>query len=185
MIGIWAGLHAAWLLARGRGDGVARLAPPPQQAAAMAARSFWALPLCLPAFLCLHLIGWTQAGPGAQPGLDFVRDLLGFGVGWLGFAVVMHRLAERLGRAAHWPLFITVWNWCNLLQFLMLVAAALPALLGLPAAVGETAWLVALGWALWLEWFATRLTLAVPGMVAAAVVVLDVSIGVLLSVLSA
>jgi hypothetical protein len=42
-----------------------------------------------------------------------------------------------------------------------------------------------LGWALWLEWFATRLTLAVPGMVAAAVVVLDVSIGVLLSVLGA
>jgi hypothetical protein len=176
-------LHAAWLLAWGRSDGVALLAPPPERAAALAARSFRALPLCLPAFLCLHLIGWAQAGPGVQPGLDFAHDLLGFVVGWLGFAVVTHGLAGRLGRAAHWPLFITLWNWCNLLQFLMLVAAALPALFGLPVVVAETAWLVALGWALWLEWFATRLTLAVPGTVAAALVLLDVSIGMALSAL--
>ena len=180
MIEALAGLHAVWLLACGRSDGVARLAPPPQQALGMAARSFWAMPLCLPAFLCLHLITWLQAGLGASPAEDFARDLAGFAVGWLAFAVITHRLAARLGRAAHWPLFVTVWNWCNLLQYLMLVLAALPSLLGLPDVVAETAWLVAIGWALWLEWFAARVTLAIPPLPAVAVVLLDVTIGLLL-----
>ena len=190
MIQALAGLQAAWLLARGRSEGAALLAPPPHggpapaEALAIAARSFWALPLCLPAFVCLHVIHWLEAGPSATPGKDFAFDLLGFGVGWLAFAVITHGQAARMGRAARWPCFIAVWNWCNVLQYLMLVLAALPALLGLPDFVAQTAWMVAIGWALWLEWFATRVTLAVPPLAAVAVVILDISIGLLLVTLT-
>ena len=80
-----------------------------------------------------------------------------------------------------WPRFITLWNWCNVVQYLMLVAAALPGLLGLPDVVGQTAWLVALGWALWLEWFMTGLALAIPAPMAATLVILDVAIGLIVA----
>ena len=45
----------------------------------------------------------------------------------------------------------------------------------------ETAWLVALGWALWLEWFAARLTLRLPGRTALALVLLDQALGLVVS----
>jgi hypothetical protein len=45
----------------------------------------------------------------------------------------------------------------------------------------QAAQLFGLGWALWLEWFAFRLTLGVGGLVAAGLVALDVAIGILLA----
>jgi len=100
--------------------------------------------------------------------------------GWVGFALLSHRLAGVLGRAPLWPRFIAVWNWCNVVQYLMLVVAGLPALLGLPELLAQTVWLVAMGWALWLEWYATRLALAIPGRSAMALVALDFALGVFL-----
>ena len=184
MTGALAGLQAAWLLARGRPEGARLLSVPPADALAAAARSFWAAPLCLPAFVCLHVIGWMESGLGAFPARGFALDLLGFVIGWAGFALLTRGLAARLGRQALWPGFITAWNWCNVLQYMLLVAAALASLLGLPDVVAETAWLAAMGWALWLEWFATRLTLAVPALTAVALVALDFSIGLMLVALT-
>lgn len=175
------GLQAALLLARGRADGLSVLGSPPD-AAAVARRSFWALVFCLPAFLCLHLLDQRAAG-GAVGGTarGFAAELLGFVIGWLGFALTSYEVAGLLGRREMWPQFITLWNWCNVVQYLMLVAAALPGLLGLPDILGQTAWLVALGWALWLEWFMTGLALSVPGPMAAMLVILDVTIGLIVA----
>jgi hypothetical protein len=179
------GLQAALLLARGRPEGMALLAAPPDQEMAQAARSFWALTLCLPAFLCLHLLDWAQIGMPAQPAISLAYDFAGYVIGWCAFALVSHRLAGKLGRAAAWPRFIAIWNWCNVIQYLMLVAAALPGLLGLPDLVGQAVWLFAMGWALWLEWYATRLALDIPGPPAAALVALDVALGLLMVALTA
>jgi threonine/homoserine/homoserine lactone efflux protein len=46
-------------------------------------------------------------------------------------------------------------------QYLLLVVFSIPGLLGASALLQEAAQLVGLGWALWLEWFAFRLTLGV------------------------
>ena len=55
--------------------------------------------------------------------------------------------------------------------------AILPRLLGMPDIVFETAWLVATGWALWLEWYATRLALDITGIQAIGLVLLDEALG--------
>ena len=172
-----AGLQAALLLARGRPEALTVLAEA-SDAIAMARRSFWSMAFCLPAFICLRLVDQALT-PGAAPppAHGFALDLLGAAIGWMAFALASHRIAGLLGRAPLWPRFIALWNWCNLVQYLALVLAALPDLLGLPGVIGETAWLVAIGWALWLEWFATSLTLAIPGFTAAGLVVLDLAIG--------
>lgn len=183
---VGAGLHAALRLARGHADGLALLTPaadaPPDSALATASRSFWAAPLCLPAFLCLHLLDWAQQAAPLPPARSFALDLLGFGIGWVAFALVSRELAARMGREALWPRFIAVWNWCNVVQYLMLVLAALPVLLHLPDWVAQTVWLVAMGWALWLEWFAARLALDIAPLTAAGLVAIDVLIGLLLVV---
>ncbi len=173
-------LHGAFLLARGRPDGLLLIAAPPEAEMAVAARSFWAIAVCLPAFLCLHLLDWADAGLPPEAAESLLLDLLGYIIGWVGFALISHRVANTIGRGPLWPRFITVWNWCNVVQYLMLVTAALTSLLDLPDLLSQTIWLVAMGWALWLEWFATRLALAIPGAPAAALVGLDFALGIFL-----
>jgi hypothetical protein len=170
-------LHGAFLLARGRADGLLLIAAPPEAEMVVAARSFWAIAVCLPAFLCLHLL---DAADDGLPPAPLLLDLLGYVIGWVGFALISHRVAATMGRAALWPRFITVWNWCKVVQYLMLVTAGMTSLLDLPDPLSQTVWLVAMGWALWLEWYATSLALAIPGGPAAALVGLDFALGIFL-----
>lgn len=182
------GLQAALMLARGRPAGLGLLVAEPDAAMQLATRSFWALPVALPGFVALHMIDWLLSGRvagGRGFGHDFAADLLGFVIGWVGFCLLSHRIAARSGRAALWPRYIAAWNWCNVLQYMMLVAASLPALLGLPDWIVQTSWLVATGWALWLEYFAARLALQLSRRFAVGMVALDFGLGVAIALVMA
>ena len=174
LAGIGNGVLAAWMLARGHANGAALLHTEAGSEGAMLRNSFWAAALAVPAALCLALAD-AQASHSAHA---LARVLLNGAAGWAGFAVISHRFAGQVGRAGQWPRFMVAWNWCNLLQYMMGVAAVLPDLFGLPVVVGETAWLVALGWSIWLEWFATTVTLAIAGPLAAMLVLIDLLFGV-------
>jgi hypothetical protein len=171
------GLSGAAMLATGRPAGVARV----DTNADGAIRSFWAAAITLPILLCLRLIDWTVYGVPGAPALDLARNLMVFVVGWAGFAVISHHLAQQMDRGERWPGYIAVWNWCNVIQYGLLLAAAMPVLLHAPAPISEAAELIALGWALWLEWFAARLTLGVGAWTAAALVGVDLGLGLLLT----
>ena len=144
---------------------------------AASGRSRWRCPR---SYACACWIG-RRTGCRRYPGHAWALDLLFYVIGWIGYAVLSRSLVAALGRSQHWPRFITVWNWCNVVQYLLLVIAGLPLLFGAPDWVDETAGLVALGWALWLEWFAARVALDVSGVAAVGMVVLDITIGLLLS----
>jgi hypothetical protein len=171
------GLHGALLLARGRADGVRYV----EADMAGAARSFWAIAICLPAFVCLRLLAWTAAGQPPHLAHSFMLDLLAFGIGWCGFAVVSYRVVGAMGLAERWPRAIALWNWCQVVQYLLLVVSSIPGLLGAPAPLDQVAQLVGIGWALWLEWFGFRLTLGIGVVAAAGLVALDVAIGAVLA----
>ncbi len=178
------GLSGAFLLARGRADGLARVqreVSPPAVAELGAARSFWAAVISVPALIGMRLIDWTAQGVPARPGHALALDLLVFVVGWTGYAVLSRSVATMLGRGQRWPTYIAVWNWCNVVQYALLLLGSLPVLFHAPEPVSQAAALVALGWALWLEWFATRLALNLPGLAAVGLVALDLSVGLLLS----
>ena len=174
------GLQAALLLARGRAEGLRYL----DADQAGAARSFWALPLALPAAVCLQLVDWVETGLPAHAGHALGLDLLAFIVGWLAFAVLTFHLVHAIGGSARWPRFIAAWNWCNVVENLLLVVGFIPGLLGAPPLLDEAAQLFAIGWALWIEWFAIRQSLQSNGLVAAALVVLDQAIGLVLAALT-
>ena len=175
------GVQGALLLARGRVDGLRYV----EADMAGAARSFWAMAICLPAFVCLRLLAWTEAGTPPHLAHSFGLDLLSYVVGWCGFAVLSHRLVGIMGLGARWPRCIALWNWCNVIQYMMLVGFSIPGLLGAPKLLDQAAQLVGVGWALWLEWFAFRLTLGIGTLPAVGLVAVDVSIGVFLAGLGA
>jgi hypothetical protein len=177
---VTSGLHGALLLARGRADGLNFV----EDDMAGAARSFWAAIICLPAFICLRLLAWSGSSLPPHPAHIFAADLLSYIIGWCGFALLTHRLVGSMGLAARWPRVIAIWNWCNVVQYLLLVLFSIPGLLGVPALLDQAAQLFALGWALWLEWFAFRLALDIGRLPAAALVALDVAIGIMLAAAS-
>lgn len=174
------GLQAALLFARGREDGLRYIEPDH----AGATRSFWALPLALPAVVCLTLIDWVESGTPVHAGHALGLDMMAFVLGWIGYAVLTFELVRHVGVGDRWPRFIAAWNWCNVVENLLLVFGSIPALLGAPPIIAEASELFAIGWALWIEWFAIRLSLRASWIVAAWLVVLDQAIGLTLATLA-
>lgn len=177
----WSGLSGALMLARGRAEGLLRI---PNDGSA-AARSFWAAAVCLPLFLVLMVLTWQQSGwPTDLPHAVGVQ-LLSFIIGWAGYAIISHAILGAVGAGAKWPKFITVWNWVNVVQYALLLAATVPAVAGAPNLVSETTQLVAQGWALWLEWYAIRLVLGSSRIQAAIIMAPDIFIGIMLAGMTA
>jgi hypothetical protein len=172
-----AGLSGAARLAFGKADGVVLVAGDHQTAA----RSFWAIPFALPSVVCRLLMVWSADGFPAQPGRQMGRELIIFVLGWLLFVELTHALAPAIGKAHRWPRFIALWNWCNVVEGVLIVAGGLPGILGAPPIIGQASELITIGWALWLEWYATRLTLDVKAAAALGIVLLDQALGILLA----
>lgn len=170
------GIGAAMMIARGRAEGVQAFAPTMEEARA----SFRAAAICLPIFLLLRAFG-----PAGSTAIDPLRglfaDLLAYACAWAGFALASLPMAEAMGRRALWPRFIAAWNWSNLVQYVVLAVLTVPAMLGVGGLVVDLLGLVGLGYALWLQWFATRAALMVSGLRAMAFVLLDFGIAVFLS----
>lgn len=169
-----AGMLGALMLARGRPAGLALIEDTPEGAW----RSFAAGVICLPAFLALRFFAWAEAG---LPSDDLLRpvlaETLGLACAWAGFALASMPLAMVWGRGAAWPRFLAAWNWSNVVQYMVLLAVAVLTTLPLPPLVGPALMLAGLGYALWIEWFVVRHALGVDGKRAAAMVALDLSLG--------
>ncbi len=175
---IAAGLAGAFLLARGRAYGLALM----ESTHEGAWRSFVAAFVCLPAFLALRFFAWAGMGvPEGGFGRSLLAELLGYATAWVTFALLSLPIVDAWGRSAAWPRFIAAWNWTNVVQYLVLLALSVPALLGLPPMLAQALALVALGYALWLEWFVTRAALEVDGGRAVFLVLVDSVLGLLLA----
>ena len=177
---VTSGLYAALRLARGRPDGVVLVAGD----RTTIIRSFWAIALCLPTVVIRLLMSWAVTGVPADPLHAAGREVIVFVLGWLVFVEITHRLAPVIGRARRWGRFIAVWNWCNVIEGVLVIVGGLPGMLGAPAMIDQACELIAIGWALWLEWYATRLAFDVGPLAAAGLVLLDQSIGIFLASLA-
>jgi hypothetical protein len=171
-----AGIQGALLLARGRPEGVSLV----DTDRTAAIRSFWAIPLCLPAVVCLKLLDWLASGVPSHAPLVLGRYLLLFLVGWLLFVWVSHSMTAALNKQAQWPRFIAIWSYCSIIENTLVAIGGLPGALGAPSIVDQVCQLITVGWALWLEWYAIRLSLQVGSLIALLLLVVDFSIGVVM-----
>lgn len=176
MTAVSAGISAALRLARGRPDGVALVGGD----GASAASSFWAIAFCLPSVVCRLLMDWVGTRVPADAAHQVAREIIVFVLGWLVFVELTHRLAPVILRRHRWMRFITLWNWCNVIEGVLIVVGGIPGVLGAPPVIDQASQLVMIGWALWLEWYATRLAFDVGPVTAAVLVVLDQLIGIVL-----
>lgn len=175
------GVQGALLLARGRPEGV-QLVDSDHSAVV---RSFWAIPLCLPAVVCLQLLDWLASGAPANVPMALSRYLMLFLIGWLAFVWMSHHLAARVQRQAQWPRFIAVWAYCSIIENTLVAIGALPGALGAPTILDEAFQLFTMGWALWLEWYAIRLSLQVGPLTAVLLLLVDFVIGTTLTAVGA
>lgn len=174
------GLFAALRLARGRPDGIVLVTGDHQTVV----RSFWAIALSLPAVIVRMSMSWAVDGVPKDPLHSAGREVIVFVLGWLVFVELTHRLAPMIGRAERWGRYIVLWNWCNVVEGVLVIVGGIPGTLGAPAVIDQACELIAIGWALWLEWYATRLAFGVGMLTAIWLVVLDQSIGIFLASLA-
>ncbi|WP_439577915.1 hypothetical protein [Elioraea sp.] len=171
-----AGIASVSLLARGRAIGLELLDGSPYGAW----RSFVAMFVAAPFFLALKLLSAPPMVAGADPVRLWLAEAIGYVVGWFALPLVMVAVARMLDRLDRWPLFVCAWNWTNLAQVMVFLAAALLAA-ALPRGLGQLVTLVALGYVLWLQWFVARESLDIPGPRAIAVVGVDLVLGLFIS----
>ena len=122
---VFSGLQGALLLARGRREGVGYVSDDMRAAA----RSFWAALVCAPLFVAVLGLSWIQDGYPTDPVHAAALEFLSYVIGWAGYALISRPIVAAVRRARHWPRFIAVWNWCNVVQYLLLVLASVPGLL--------------------------------------------------------
>ncbi len=155
------------MLARGRPEGLYFF----DGSSPETARSFLAAAICWPLFFILGLLTGANEGP-----LEWLVEAVGYIVGWAGFALASQFMTKMAGREAAWPKFIAAWNWSNIPQYAALVLLSAPGVV-LPSGIMQGLALIAVGYALWLEWFVTKNALGIPGPSAVMFVLLDVAIG--------
>jgi hypothetical protein len=173
------GLHAVILLAQGRTEGVAQLRSEPSDVA----RSFIAMAVAVPPIVALRFLNWENGtGVPADAARILTLDLLVYAVSWLAFAIISFRLADRLGREALWPRFLVTYNWCNVLGNAMVLAGSVPGVFGAPPLLDQVSQVVVTGWALWLQWYAIRLTLRTGPLLAMYFVLVDQMIGIVFTI---
>lgn len=177
---VTAGLFAALRLARGRSDGVVLVSGDHRTIV----RSFWAIGLSLPAVIVRMLMSWVVNGVPKDTLHSAGREVIVFVLGWLVFVELTYRLAPMIGRAERWGRYIVLWNWCNVVEGALVIVGGIPGTLGAPTIIDQACELTAIGWALWLEWYATRLAFGVGTLTAVWLVVLDQSIGIFLASLA-
>ncbi len=172
-------LHGALMLARGHARGILLMEIDPKGVA----RSFWAIPMALPSVLYMATLDWPNGVAPPHALLLLARHGLVFLVAWLAFAAFTHRLAPRVHRAHLWAPMIVAWNWCSVPENMLLVLGTIPGTLGAPHIVDQVAQVATFGWALWIEWFAIRLAFGAGPLLATWLVLVDQSIGVLVTLL--
>jgi hypothetical protein len=142
-------------------------------------RGFWrsfmvailaAVPTAL--LIWLHLSGLrVDAGP---PRI-LAAETIFYVIGWVAFPLVMFYVVPIIDRVDHYLGFIVAYNWASLIQLLVLLPAyGLAASQMLPPGASQALSFAAWGAILVYEWFVVRTALALPGLAAAGIVLLDV-----------
>ena len=143
-------------------------------------RSFWAAVICLPVAIAIVAINMVEA-PHAAPIHYILLQALDFAIGWLLWPLAVFYLIEWLGKGERYYHYMVPFNWFQIAQILVMLPSNVLALT--PIARSNSfalLWLASLLLLCGYEWFITRRALQVPPGNAAALVLIDLLLTVLL-----
>lgn len=140
--------------------------------------SFTAALVAAPAYALIVLERLLSEGTAVALPLALFVEAVGYALGWLAFPLAAALVLHQMGEGRRVVPLVVACNWAAVLQVAlllatMLLAAVLPGPTG--AALTTTATLAAIAY----QWLVVRTALAAPGPVAAAFVLLDLVLSLL------
>ena len=143
-------------------------------------KSFWAAALVLPIAAAAVARQAIQAPPESL--WRFIAfQTIGYAIGWLLFPFVMVRISAMLGRADRYYAYMVPYNWFHLVEIVFLGPLMLMGLSGLvPGPIESLLSLLFLAAMLGYQWFIAKNALKVENGTAAALVVIDLLLSILL-----
>lgn len=146
-------------------------------------RSFTAALVIGPAYLILLATQYAPHAAELVAGRFFAVEIIAYVTSWFLFPVVMLSVTRWIDREARFVPLIVAVNWSNVVQIaLITLVAVLGASEMLPSGVVGILHLVAVIWILTYRWFIAVTALDVPGGIAAGIVVLDLLLGLAVTV---
>lgn len=152
-------------------------------------KSFYAALVALPAVFVLRAL-FLANNPEIAATAGMSRVVMVFAIDyayqWLLFPLVMFYLAEGIGRSRQYVAFIVARNWSQVIQFAIILPAALLVVMG---GANEAGWgwviLIAAHMATWVYgWFIARTALDISGLAAALIVFTELAISIVISIFS-
>jgi hypothetical protein len=141
-------------------------------------RSFSAILIAAPAYLLLLVDRYSTTGLGAHIGAVAMVEALAYVIGWCAFPVAAIFLTRMLGLGGRYVALVVAGNWCGVLQVLLLAAAVLLGSL-LPQTMRGVVGLATLIAVLTYQWFVIRTALETTSGTAAALVLVDILLSML------
>lgn len=145
-------------------------------------RSFQAAVIAAPGYALFVLIQLAGYETSSGPFRIFLVETIAYVIRWVAFPLVVWYVAQFLGRSDRYFRYMAAYNWAQLLLvalFLVITAVAKGGLF--PSPVGEALSLFAMIASLAYQWFITRAGLDIKGGAAAAIVMLDFVISLILN----
>jgi hypothetical protein len=146
-------------------------------------RSFRAALICYPMYLvllALRVTGAQWAGSGIAR--IVIVETIAFVISWTAFPLLMLPLSRGLGRENRFLAFMVAYNWCQIPQTVLFLIVELDIATGiLPGAAGDAVGFAAAVAVMVYEWYIARVALALPGVQAVLVVLVDLVLGTALS----
>lgn len=148
-------------------------------------RSFNAAIVAAPAYALLLLLNFADNPVGASEARIVFVETITYTIGWVIFPLVMVSFTDSVGCSKYYYRFIAAWNWSIVLQvFVFLAVTAFGASGALPASLAGFVSLIATVAIFFYQGFIAHVTLEVRAGPAALIVLIDLVLGIGLSVLS-
>ncbi len=145
-------------------------------------KSFFAAVVSLPFFALLVLLRDLPAEPRGGMGVVLVVEAIAYVATWAAFPLAMLYVARALQRQNRYLSFMAAFNWSAVIQVVLFaLATGIAASDLLPEAIAQGIAFGVTMLVLIYEWYVIRVGLAVGGLVASAVVMLDLAVGIIVN----
>ncbi len=142
--------------------------------------SFFAAILAAPAYAILIADTVLSTEESVDLGWFVIVETIAYIIGWAAFPVAALIATRFLGLGRNYAILVIAANWAVVLQVTMFLMVVLLTPM-LPESAGSLAMLVATVAILAYQWFITRTALQTTGGIAAALVILDLTLNILIS----
>ena len=148
-------------------------------------RSFWAAAILAP-FAAITVARQAVLDPPDSLWRFIAFEVIGYVMGWLAFPLVMVRVADLLGRRDRYFHYMVALNWFHLVEIAFAGPVLVLGLLGIIPPIGEEVLsLFVFAALLGYEWFIAKHGLKVEGPTAAALVIIDLLLSILIDRIAA